>query len=215
MRAAPLRRVNEAQWVTHHFTYTTSACNAENENHPPQNIIDYNVWTCSWLFWTKNRKPPRLQWTAKRKDPLWQGHSSKAASVGTCQNTKLQLMLKRVSSIIWRHCSAHIILQMGTKAAMFCVSSCHTSWKHVVPFNICVQLEEPEVGGTVPLQRPRHCKLHQSCFPYINLGFVSCFPSTTEPTIASGVLTSSSLCCHAYFHMLGIKTHHAFLKTGT
>lgn len=125
MRAAPLRRVQDwpqAQWVTHHFTYTTSARNAKNESHPPQNIIDYNVWMWSWLFWTKNRKPPRLQRTDTRKDPLWQGHSSKAASAGMCQNTKLQLMLKRFSSIIWRRCSAHIILQMGMKAAMFCIT---------------------------------------------------------------------------------------------
>lgn len=67
------------------FYLRARASIGEDENHPPHNILKHHVWTCFWLFWTKkNRKSlsPRLWRTAVRKDPLWQGHSSKAASVG-------------------------------------------------------------------------------------------------------------------------------------
>lgn len=73
------------QWTNQHFTYNARACIGEDEKHPPHNMLEHYVWTCFWLFWTKNnRNPPspRLWRTAVRKDPLRPGHSSKAPSVG-------------------------------------------------------------------------------------------------------------------------------------
>lgn len=73
------------QQINRHFTYNAMASTGEDGNHSPQNILNHDVWTRFWLFWTKkNRKPPspRLWRTAVRKDSLWLRHSSKAASEG-------------------------------------------------------------------------------------------------------------------------------------
>lgn len=129
------------QWAVHHFTYNTSACTGESENHPPHNAISY----LSGL--PGSQAPENSYKTLFGRDILPRQHQWEL-----CQDTILQLMLKRFWSIIWRHYAVHIVLQMGIKAEILCVSSCHTSWKHLFAFHIFVPLDEMEVGGIAPLQ---------------------------------------------------------------
>lgn len=68
------------QWINQHFTYNAKASIGEDGNHPTQNILNHDVWTCFWPFWTK-KNSLHLPGSV-RKDSLWLGHSSKAASEG-------------------------------------------------------------------------------------------------------------------------------------
>lgn len=93
------------QRAVHHFTYSTSACTGESENHPPHNAISY----LSGL--PGSQAPENSSKTLFGRDILPRQHQWEL-----CQDTVLQLMLKRFLSIIWRHYAARTVLLMGIKS---------------------------------------------------------------------------------------------------
>lgn len=93
------------QWAVDHVTYSTSACTGESENHPPHNAISY----LSGL--PGSQAPENSSKTLFGRDILPRQHQWEL-----CQDTVLQLMLRRFLSIIWRHYAARTVLLMGIKA---------------------------------------------------------------------------------------------------